>query len=312
MMPRALVVAICALGACGNKSTNAPSPPATVVDVPSAIPLPQELGAAVTVVTTSEKDAIDPKGAATEMDIVRNEREVIFHDATITWSRRAPARVSRVVLAGDTVYVVSQDMVGEWIVHALERRNGATRWARVVHAMSFILLPTDGGLAWVRDSVLSEVALDRGIELWSWAFAHEPNHVRRLEGGDWLASGDEIDTTRLHVDPTHRETPLRITGHARVLGFPSQEGIGVEANGQWTATTSADGSFELLVPVHGTLTFWSSAPRDARAEAVERAAMTANARRYIFGTYMSAIDAERAARDGLEIEIGGGVVPNRD
>jgi hypothetical protein len=213
------------------------------------------------------------------------------------------------VVANDVVYVVSQDVSGEWIVHALERRNGTARWARVVSAAYFVLLPIDGGLAWVRDNVLSEVALDRGVELWSWAFAHEPNRVRRIEGGDWLVSGDEIDTTRLHVDTTRREMPVRITGHARVLGFPSHEGIAIDANGQWSTTTRADGGFELVVPVHGTLTVWGSAPWDARAQALERAA---GGHLYVLGTYMSAIDAERAAHDGLEIEIGGGTVPNRD
>jgi hypothetical protein len=324
MMPRTLVLALCVLGACGNKNAAAPPPPPAVVDLPAAIALPREAGAAVTVVPTSAKDAIDPKHDekiagtdATGMAFVRNEREVLFHDAslghdprTIAWSRRAPAGVSRVVLAGDMVYVVSGDTAGESFVHALERSSGATRWARVVQAMSLVLLPTDGGLAWVRDSVLSEVSLDRGVELWSWAFEHEPNHVRRIEGSDWLVSGDEIDTTRLHIDATRRETPVRITGHARVLGFPSNEGIAVGANGQWTATTRADGSFELVVPVHGTLTFWSSTPYDERAKAIERA--TIGPHRYAFGSYMSAIDAERAAHDGLEIELGGGTIPNRD
>lgn len=285
--------------------------------MPAAMDLPNVSGASVSVVSHSDEEDASAGDVVRDADahggvLVKNERDVSLRDASaVVWTRRAPVRIDRVALTDTSVYVVSQDTVGEWNVHALDRRDGAVRWARHVEAMSLVLIPACSRLTWVRDSVLSEVSIDRGVELWSYAFAHEPS-AARIESGDWVVSGSEIGTTRLRVDTSRREVPLRVAGHVRVRGFASNEGIDIAANGRWSAKTRADGSFDLTVPVRGTLTLWSSAPRDARAEALERAAMGPGVFAWYLSPYTSAIDADQAARDGIEIELGGGPVMTKD
>ena len=129
---------------------------------------------------------------------VIHEPEVRVHglDGTHRWTVRPPKRGNRVVVAGDTVVVVSYGWDGTGIVLALSLADGSERW-RVETVGDFFEGPVvaDGTL-YVSSSegYVRALSLASGSEQWRREFERRPSGVAADAESVYVATGETLAT----------------------------------------------------------------------------------------------------------------------
>jgi hypothetical protein len=218
------------------------------------------------------------------------------------WNVRVPSHVEAVTITPRYVFI---DSVPEYFVHdvyALSRSDGRVLWSQRVRAAKLGLIADDQRDLRIRDNIVAE--LDRnGHERWTWSLPGTPAGIVRVGEDRWLASGLDFGTELFRIDRTRRDAPVHLAGRARIDGISGGDGVSVTIDGRWSTVTRGDGTFELDIPMHGTLELWASAPSDARMQALAARARANGAFTIETPPDIRRLDTQHDQLQGLDIHL---------